>query len=97
MFPHILDINFDTSTLYELAGLERADIEPPVTQHLTDQEPQTLPPQPLGLDLPLSTAVERPVKAAAAGARVCADPTEQNGAAWRRSLRGRKTRAQPGT
>ena len=31
MIPQIPDINFDTTTLYELAGLERADTDPPVT------------------------------------------------------------------
>ena len=63
------DINFATTTLYELAGLERADAEPPATQHLTDQELQTQLPQSLELALPLRTvAVERAVKAATAAA-----------------------------
>ena len=52
MTPQILDISFATTTLYELAGLERADTEPPVAQHLSDQELQTLLPQPLGLTGP---------------------------------------------
>ena len=70
--PQIPDIDFAATTLYGLASLERADTEQPVTQHLTDQELQTLLPQPLELDLPLSTvAVERAVKAATAAARVC--------------------------
>ena len=68
----IPDINFAATTLYGLAGLGRADTEQPVTQHLTDQELQTLPPRSLELDLPLSTvAVERAVKATTAAARVC--------------------------
>ena len=53
-------------------------------QHLTDQELQTLPPQPLELDLPITTVgVERAVKVTTAAARVCADPTEWAG--WRQS------------
>ena len=80
MTPQIPDINFILTTLYELTGLERADAEPPVTQHLTDQELQTLLPQPLELNLPPSTiAVERAFKVTTAAARVCADPTEQEG------------------
>ena len=53
--PQIPDINFAATTLYGLAGLERTDTEPPETQHLTDQQLQTLPPPPLELDLPLSS------------------------------------------
>ena len=78
--------------------LERADIEPPVTQHLTDQELQTLLPQSLELDLPLSTVtVERAVKATTAAVRVCADSTEQDGVSLQPTLQGRKIRAQPVT
>ena len=62
MSSQILDIGFATTSLYGLAGLERADTEPPVVQYLMHQELQTLPLQPLELDLPLSTvAVERPL------------------------------------
>ena len=61
MIPQIPGINFDTNNLYELGGLEREDTEPLVK---TDQELQTLLPQPLELDLPLSTvAVGCAVKA----------------------------------
>ena len=61
-------------------------------QHLTDQELQTLPPQTLELDLPLSTvAVERTVTATTAAARFCADRTDQLQAIAVR----KKTGAQP--
>ena len=77
--PRVPVINFAATTLYELAGPEHADTELAVTQHLTHQELQTLLPQPLELDLPLSTvAVGRAVKTTTAAARVCADPTEQD-------------------
>ena len=90
MITQILHIIFATTTQYELVDLERANTEPPMTQHLTNQELQTLLPQPLELDLPLSTvAVECAVKATTASARFCAVPTEQDGVSRQATAAGK--------
>ena len=72
-------INFDVTSLYELADLGLANTEPPLTQSLTENITRLLE-EPLSIELPLSTvAVERAVKDITAAARVCTDPAEQDG------------------
>lgn len=79
-FPQVPKINFEATSLYELADLGLADTEPPLTQSLTDDDITGLLEEPLSIELPLSTvAVERAVKDITAAARVCTDPAEQDG------------------